>query len=188
MMNLPEKTTNHRRRQSGFTLIELLITVAIVAILATLASTAYLSYTARAQASEAMTVSEGVRQAYQIHMAENGGVPPVDTVELLGAGATGEGYAGQYVGSTTVSGGQVMVRYNTKADAPLTEEDLFFTPYETSQGIIVWQCGNAPVPTTSGVSPTPLDVAGTTAGSPITGVSVTTLPDRVLPQACRSTA
>ena len=47
--------------QRGFTLIELMIVVAIIGILAAVAITAYNDYTARAQASEAFTLLDGLK-------------------------------------------------------------------------------------------------------------------------------
>ncbi|HOP91624.1 MAG TPA: pilin, partial [Ottowia sp.] len=45
--------------QKGFTLIELMIVVAIIGILAAVALPAYQDYTARAQVSEAFTMTGG---------------------------------------------------------------------------------------------------------------------------------
>ncbi len=50
-----------KRVQQGFTLIELMIVVAIIGILAAVALPAYQDYTARAQASEAMTLLGGLK-------------------------------------------------------------------------------------------------------------------------------
>lgn len=50
-----------RSLQQGFTLIELMIVVAIIGILAAVALPAYQDYTARAQASEAMTLLGGLK-------------------------------------------------------------------------------------------------------------------------------
>jgi len=47
--------------QKGFTLIELMIVVAIIGILAAIALPAYQDYTARAQASEALTILGGLK-------------------------------------------------------------------------------------------------------------------------------
>ncbi len=50
-----------RKVQQGFTLIELMIVVAIIGILAAIAIPAYQDYTARAQASEAFTLLDGLK-------------------------------------------------------------------------------------------------------------------------------
>lgn len=50
-----------RAIQKGFTLIELMIVVAIIGILAAVALPAYQDYTARAQASEGMTLLGGLK-------------------------------------------------------------------------------------------------------------------------------
>lgn len=50
-----------RSMQKGFTLIELMIVVAIIGILAAVALPAYQDYTARAQASEGMTLLGGLK-------------------------------------------------------------------------------------------------------------------------------
>jgi type IV pilus assembly protein PilA len=50
-----------RSKQTGFTLIELMIVVAIIGILAAVAIPAYQDYTAKAQASEAVTILGGLK-------------------------------------------------------------------------------------------------------------------------------
>ncbi|HEV7929724.1 MAG TPA: pilin, partial [Nitrosospira sp.] len=50
-----------QQAQKGFTLIELMIVVAIIGILAAVALPAYQDYTARAQATEAMTLLGGLK-------------------------------------------------------------------------------------------------------------------------------
>lgn len=47
--------------RAGFSLIELMVVVAIIGVLAEVAIPAYQDYTAKAQASEAMTLLEGMR-------------------------------------------------------------------------------------------------------------------------------
>ena len=57
--------------QKGFTLIELLIVVAIIGILAAIALPAYTDYTARAQASEALTIVSGVQADIGVDSADD---------------------------------------------------------------------------------------------------------------------
>jgi type IV pilus assembly protein PilA len=53
--------TQMRKVQQGFTLIELMIVVAIIGILAAIAIPAYSDYTAKAQASEASALLDGLK-------------------------------------------------------------------------------------------------------------------------------
>ncbi len=58
-------------RTAGFTLIELMIVVAIIGILAAVAIPAYQDYTAKAQASEAMTILGGLKTPTVEAMAQS---------------------------------------------------------------------------------------------------------------------
>ncbi len=57
--------------QKGFTLIELMIVVAIIGILAAVAIPAYSDYTAKAQASEAFVMLDGVKTTIASAMGED---------------------------------------------------------------------------------------------------------------------
>lgn len=58
--------------QQGFTLIELMIVVAIIGILAAVAIPAYQDYTARAQASEGISILGGIKIAIHNEFSESG--------------------------------------------------------------------------------------------------------------------
>ncbi|WP_339885808.1 pilin [Vreelandella maris] len=63
-------------KQGGFTLIELMIVVAIIGVLASIAVPQYQNYTARAQASEALSVTAGIRADLAEIYSLTGEVPP----------------------------------------------------------------------------------------------------------------
>lgn len=84
--------------QKGFTLIELMIVVAIIGILAAVAIPAYQDYTARAQASEAVSLLGGLKTPIVEYVQTNGTAP---TMAQLGNVTT----AGKYVSSIAVSAG-----------------------------------------------------------------------------------
>ena len=85
------------RLQQGFTLIELMIVVAIIGILAAVAIPAYGDYTARAQVSEAMTLTAGLKTPITEYISDNGTYPA--SVAAMGGTATGK-----YVNTITVAG------------------------------------------------------------------------------------
>jgi type IV pilus assembly protein PilA len=64
-----------RNVQKGFTLIELMIVVAIIGILAAVALPAYQDYTARAQVSEAFTMTGGMKTTLSEYAQTNGAYP-----------------------------------------------------------------------------------------------------------------
>lgn len=67
-----------RHARQGFTLIELMIVIAIIGILAVIAIPAYQDYTARGQASEALTATAAVRTEMGVYLAENGSLEGVE--------------------------------------------------------------------------------------------------------------
>jgi type IV pilus assembly protein PilA len=80
--------------QKGFTLIELMIVVAIIGILAAIAVPAYQDYTARAQASEAVTLLGALKTPIMEYYIIKGTVP---TMAQIGSVTT----SGTYVASIT---------------------------------------------------------------------------------------
>jgi len=83
-------------KASGFTLIELMIVVAIIGILAAVAIPAYQAYTARAQVSEAISLSSGIKTPLNEWIADHG-APPGSIASLT------DSTSGKYVQSVTFS-------------------------------------------------------------------------------------
>lgn len=81
------------RKQGGFTLIELMIVVAIIGVLASLAVPQYQNYTARAQASEGLTITGGLRADIAEQYSLTGGMPTtIDDDDITGRYVSGVSY------------------------------------------------------------------------------------------------
>ncbi|MFO0326116.1 MAG: pilin [Burkholderiales bacterium] len=78
--------------QKGFTLIELMIVVAIIGILAAVAIPAYQDYTAKAQASEALTLLGGMKTPVSEAVSQSGVTD--GCVQPTGSVSTGQYVAG----------------------------------------------------------------------------------------------
>jgi type IV pilus assembly protein PilA len=84
--------------QQGFTLIELMIVVAIIGILAAVAIPSYQDYTARAQVTEAVSLTSSFKTGLAEYFADQGFFPS----NLTAVGTT---TSGRYVGSIIISSG-----------------------------------------------------------------------------------
>ncbi len=88
MQNSAHPTTRNTQ-QTGFTLIELMIVVAIIGVLASIAVPQYQNYTARAQASEGLSVTAGVRADLAERYSLTGSMPDTGDYEIATNDVTG---------------------------------------------------------------------------------------------------
>jgi type IV pilus assembly protein PilA len=91
--------TPRNAKQGGFTLIELMIVVAIIGVLASIAVPQYQNYTARAQASEGLTVTAGLRADIADYFSLNNDLP--DTSTDIGYDDLSD-FTGRYVSGVTL--------------------------------------------------------------------------------------
>ncbi|AQZ94791.1 pilin [Halopseudomonas phragmitis] len=128
------------KAQKGFTLIELMIVVAIIGILAAIALPAYQDYTGRAQASEALSATAGLRADIAVYLSEEGALPgPGDSTTLDDAIADLEG---KYFNAGSVSllaDGVLQVDFDSGVHSG---NNMTLTPIESGAGnqIARWEC------------------------------------------------
>ena len=127
-----------KRVQQGFTLIELMIVVAIIGILAAVAIPAYQDYTIRAQVSEGMALTSGVKTSVSEFVQTNGTFP----TDNAGAGISGT-IEGNYVSDVTNASGVVTVTYSNTGDQTANAQingSTMVLSAVTSAGSVQWTC------------------------------------------------
>tara|TARA_B100001971_G_C17746007_1_gene313072 strand:+ start:13 stop:483 length:471 start_codon:yes stop_codon:yes gene_type:complete len=135
-----------KKIQSGFTLIELMIVVAIIGILAAIAIPQYQNYTARAQASEALSLASGGKVALAEYFNTNGDFPVDNTTARMSAAGDIEG---KYVETVTVSAdnastpktGTLTVLFRSTAHKLLAGGSMALTGTDNG-GSVSWACSS----------------------------------------------
>ncbi|MGE0010750.1 MAG: pilin [Azoarcus sp.] len=133
-----------KKVQQGFTLIELMIVVAIIGILAAVALPAYQDYTARAQASEGLTATGGIRTDVGVAYSEDGAFPAAGNPAIAQALLLDGNYFA--VGGVSLAAGTGVI--SIVFDAGVHAGDtMTLTPQVNAAGtqIAGWQCGGLDV-------------------------------------------
>lgn len=128
------------RIQRGFTLIELMVVIAIIAILAAIAITAYGTSIGKAQFSEALTISDGLKTDVVAHFRETGQCPINGTDGVNNAAS----YAGKYVTSATVAatadGCSITAQLRSNTIAPRLRGKQVVLTMVDEGGTASWKC------------------------------------------------
>ena len=162
-----------KKIQQGFTLIELMIVVAIIGILAAIAIPAYQDYTIRAQVTEGLNLASSVKAAVAESYADKG-VWPADLAAL----GIAEEPSGKYVETITVTDGTIDITYGIDANADnLAGEILSLKPLVSTNGDVIWVCGDAADPSTASEAATASGANNTSFGTNSKG--------KYLPSNCR---
>lgn len=146
--NFLPKTTALSLKQRGFTLIELMIVIAIIGILAALALPAYTDYTGRAQASEGIRVTSGLRDDIAAWAADRNAFPDAAAVANTGSiGMVANSIQGKYIQDNAIvvaaDTGVITVPYDAGVVAGL---NLVMTPTLNANNrtqLIEWRCGGS---------------------------------------------
>ncbi len=156
--------------QKGFTLIELMIVIAIIGILAAIAIPAYQNYVIRAQATEGSSIIGSLETAFEECYANSGTAASCASNAAVGIPASKK-IAGTYVQSAILTApGQILVTYNTNANANIAGKTVSWFAYKSSDGNITWLCNDGAATTKAEATGLTVVTGGTTAAASPNGV------------------
>ena len=138
-------TISLKKVQQGFTLIELMIVVAIIGILAAVAIPAYQDYIARAQMSEAMILSDGLKTAVSEAFSQDNTCPANGSSGIAAATDINGNYVASVAtgGSPSAAGGCTIIATMkaTGVASGIVGKTLTLTMATSAPaGSVVWTC------------------------------------------------
>ena len=159
----------------GIAAIELAAVIAVTLVMVALATSAFVTYSARIEVSRSLLAVAPV-EALIAHAFKKTGVPPASEHDV--PGLPDALAAHRLLQPIVINHGRIEIRFGSDAVASLRGKTLRLTPFETSDGRVVWRCGD-------GVADVGLYPLGFVAGTNRATESPTTIDARYLPQACR---
>jgi hypothetical protein len=159
----------------GIATLELIAVLAVTLVMIALATSVYRTYSARSEVRKSLLAIAPV-QALIAHAFEGTGVPPASGRDVPGlADALG---AHRLMQPIVIEHGKIEIRFGSEAVAGLRGKTLRLTPLETTDGRVVWQCGD-------GLADLGLYPLGFVGGTNRATEVSTTIEARYLPDGCR---
>jgi len=135
-MQATAKNAFRNLKQGGFTLIELMIVVAIIGVLASIAVPQYQNYTARAQASEGLSVTAGVRADIAEQYSLTGSMPAQANIAISDSDSAIAGINGRYVEKAEYNGTDT-ITITFKGTSALGANTMLLKTTNPQEG---WKC------------------------------------------------
>lgn len=161
--------------RGGFTTIELVAVLAVTLIMVAVAVSAYRTYSARRDVNTSLTAVAPI-QVLVTAAYNRTGAPPASELDIPGllsvTPSTG------LIDAVGISHGRIEIRFGSDASPSLRHRALLLTPFETTDGQVVWRCGGGPAE----VGLYPLGFSG---GTNRTTEFITGIDTRYLSERCR---